>query len=159
MTIRKPSPQSPNGLMEGPMRDILESVEQVLAGGWYPARRHLLSRLAGAASPDLPVWVPEADIEETPVEIVVSFALPGVEKSDIRVEATEDSITVTGRRPEEERTPGSCRREMPRGEFLRRVRLPSEVKPQAAKASSRNGILRVSLPRSKAAFGRSVKID
>jgi len=33
MTIRKPSPQSPNGLMEGPMRDILESVEQVLAAG------------------------------------------------------------------------------------------------------------------------------
>lgn len=140
-------------------RDILENVEQALADGWYPARRHLLSRLSSVSRPELPVWVPEADIEERQAEIVVAFALPGVDKSDIRVEATEDALTVCGRRRPEERERASSRREMPRGEFLRKVRLPAEVKPRSAKASYRNGVLTVSLPRAKAAFGHSVKVE
>lgn len=152
-------PQGPDGSAWEPVHHALEIVEQALAGGWYPARRQLLSRLASVPGPDLAVWVPEADVEETPREFVVTFALPGVEKHDIRVEVTEDTLTVCGRRREEQPAPGSVRRERPQGEFLRRMALPAEVKTAGVKAAYRNGVLRVILPRAKASFGRSVKVD
>lgn len=159
MIMRNAPPQEPDGSQWKPVRDFLEVLEQAAAGGWYPARRRLLSRLAGIPQPEFPVWVPEADLEENPREFVVSFALPGVEKSDIRVEASEEELTISGERRQEKDAPGPCRREQPRGRFLRRVRLPAEVKPQGAKASYHNGVLRVALPRSKTAFARSVKVD
>lgn len=159
MIPNKRSSKHPDGSVWEPVHDILEGVEQAVAGGWYPARRLLLSRLAEAARPELAVWVPEADVEEGPRELVVSFALPGVSKADIRVQVTEDALTISGRRREEDGTPEAGRREMPRGEFLRRVRLPVEVKPDSAKAAYRDGVLRVTLARVRVQTGRSVKIE
>lgn len=159
MTSNRCSSQRPDGSVWEPVHDILEGVEQAVAGGWYPARRMLLSRLAASAQPRLAAWVPEADVEEGPREIRVSFALPGVNKADIRVQVTEEALTVSGRRREEEGAPEAGRREMPRGEFLRRVRLPAEVKPEGAKAAYRDGILRVTLARARVQTGRSVKIE
>lgn len=159
MTIKNMPSQGPESLERAPLRNFLEILEQAVAGGWYPARRRFLSHLSEIPRPELPVWVPEADLEENPREFVVSLALPGVEKSDIRVEVSEESLAVSGRRRQEKDASPSCRREQPRGRFLRRLRLPAEVKPQGAKASYHNGVLRVTMPRSKAAFGRSVKVD
>ena len=142
-----------------PVHDILEGVEQAVAGGWYPARRMLMSRMADVAPARTALWVPEADVEENSREFAVSLALPGVDKADIRVNVTETVLTVSGRRPEPGRAPEAGRRELPRGEFLRRVRLPDEVKPSSAKASYRNGILRVTLARARVHAGRSVKVE
>ncbi|MDX6767968.1 MAG: Hsp20/alpha crystallin family protein [Elusimicrobiota bacterium] len=151
-----PYPGVPAGL---PVREALETLEQVLAAGWYPARHLLMSRLASPQGPGLTAWVPEADVEEGPAEVVVSFALPGVEKADIRLECDEDTLTVSGRRRDEDDAPEGARREQSRGAFLRRVVLPAAVKPAGARATHRNGVLRVVLPRAKAGFGRSIKVE
>jgi HSP20 family molecular chaperone IbpA len=123
MTPHRRSHGSAGSVWE-PVHDILEGVEQAVAGGWYPARRMLLSRMAEAAQPQLAAWVPEADIEEGQREIAVSFALPGVSKADIHLQVAEDELTVSGLRRAEDGAAEPGRREMPRGEFLRRVRLP-----------------------------------
>lgn len=159
MTSHKRSAQAKDGSVWEPVSDILQGVEQAMAGGWYPARRMLMSRLAQAAGPRLAVWVPETDVEETAREIVVSFALPGVDKSDIRVNVTETLLTVSGRRREKESAHEAGWRELPHGEFLRRVRLPDEVKPASAKAAYRNGVLRVTLARARVSAGRSVSVE
>lgn len=159
MTTHKESPQKQNGFIQGPVHDILEGLEQAVAGGWYPARRLLLARLAATARPRLAAWVPEVDIEEGAREIEVSFALPGVDKSDIRVQVAEQSLTISGHRREKEGAPEAGRREMARGEFLRRVCLPAEVKPESAKAAYRDGVLHVTLERVRIAVDRSVKIE
>lgn len=159
MTMRSIASQ---GLFEPrwkPVRRVLEAMEQAMAQGWYPARRRLLSHLAEIPSPELPSWVPEADLEESPREFIVSLALPGVEKSDIRVEAEPDCLIVSGQRSPAQAPAESCRRELPSGKFLRRVRLPAEIKPQAATAAYHNGVLRVCLPRLKASAGHSIKVD
>lgn len=159
MNTNKHSPRGQNGPIWGPVHDILEDVEQAVAGGWYPAHRTVMSRMAEAVRPQLPLWVPEADVEENAREIMVSFALPGVDKSDIRVNVTEQLLAVSGRRRVEGRPPESGRRELPYGQFLRRVRLPDEVKPASAKAAYRNGVLRVTLARAHVHAGRSVKVE
>lgn len=148
-----------NGSGWEPVTDILEGMGQVVAGGWYPARRMLMSRLAETSGRQLPVWVPEADVEETAREIVVSFAVPGVDKSDIRVNVTETTLTVSGTRRAEVRARDAERREQLTGEFLRRVRLPDEIKPASAKATCRNGVLRVTMARARLSAGRSVKVE
>lgn len=159
MARKQSRANGPDGSPWEPVRAVLQTLEQAAATGWYPARRELLNRLASVPRPDLPVWVPEADVDETPRDIEVSFALPGVEKDAIRLTVTEESVTVRGRRAGEKTPAEHSRRELPRGEFLRRVTLPAEVKPASARAAYRNGILRVTLPRARAAFGRSVKVE
>lgn len=159
MTSHKRSSQTKDGSRWTPVTDILEGVEQAVAGGWYPARRMLMSGLASAAGPRTAFWVPEADLEETSREFTVSFALPGVDKHDIKVNVTETVVTVSGRRGEEGRAADAERRELYTGEFLRRVRLPDEVKPESAKATYRDGVLRVTLARARVASGRSVKVE
>lgn len=159
MTSTKRAPREKDGSVWEPVHDILEGVEQAVAGGWYPAHRMVMSRLAEAVRPQLPLWVPEADVEETSREITVCFALPGVDKTDIRVNITENLLTVSGRGREEGRKHEAGRRELPYGEFLRRVRLPDEVKPGSAKAAYRNGVLRVTLARAHVHAGRSVKVE
>lgn len=156
MPIKKLRPALPDGALAEPVREALETLEQALAAGWYPARRYLMSRLAEAEGPGLPAWLPEADVEETPTELVVRVDLPGVEKEDIRVCCDEDTLTVSGRRGGAD---GRGRREQSRGTFLRRLALPVPVRPSAARATHRNGVLRVTLPRAKGAYGRSVKVE
>ncbi|MCR4295194.1 MAG: Hsp20/alpha crystallin family protein [Elusimicrobia bacterium] len=148
-----------NGSRWEPVTDILEGVEQAVAGGWYPARRMLMSRLAETSGRQLPAWVPEADVEETAREIMVSFAVPGVDKSDIRVNVTETTLTVSGFRRAEFRAREAERKEQLTGEFLRRIRLPDEIKPSSAKAACRNGVLRVTMARAHVPSGRSVKVE
>lgn len=148
-----------NGSAWEPVTDILEGVEQAVAGGWYPARRMLMARLAETSGRQLPVWVPEADVEETAREITVSFAVPGVDKADIRVNVTETTLTVSGSRRAEAHERDAQRREQLTGEFMRRVRLPDEIKPSSAKATYRNGVLRVMMARAHVSAGRSVKVE
>jgi HSP20 family protein len=158
MARKTPSSDSPFDDRWDQVRDVLETVEQIVASGWYPARRELLSRLSGVLPPSgLPVWIPEADLEEGPREVSVAVALPGVEKADIRLEVGEDFIAVSGRRRADR--DGAARRELPGGEFRRRIRLPAEVKPATAKAVFRNGVLKVTAARARAGVGRSVKIE
>lgn len=157
MSTKKLKPAVPDGALAEPVREALETLEQALAAGWYPARRYLMARLAEAEGAGLPAWVPEADVEETVTELVVRVSLPGVEKDDIRVSVDEDVLTVSGRRRGEHAD--RRREEQPRGSFLRRVPLPSPVRPAGARAVHRNGVLRVTLPRAKGAYGRSVKVE
>ncbi len=159
MSLKNRSPKGQDGSTWEPVHGLVEGVEQVVADGWYPARRLLLSRLAGAARPQLAAWVPEADVEEDAREITVRFALPGVVKDDIRVQVSEESVSISGGRREEDAARDGVRREMPRGPFLRRVRLPAEVKPESAKAVYRDGVLCVTLARVRVQAGRSVKIE
>ncbi|MBI3566298.1 MAG: Hsp20/alpha crystallin family protein [Elusimicrobia bacterium] len=159
MAPHKTRVPSPEGSAWKPVRDVLETLEQVAATGWYPARRELLSRLGSVPRPDLPVWVPEADVEETPREFVVTFALPGVEKDEIHLSVTEDEVAIRGRRGPAKDERAVIRRELAHGEFLRRLPLPAEVKPATARATHRNGLLRVTVERARAAVGRSVKIE
>lgn len=142
-----------------PVAGILEDVEQALVGGLYPARRMLMSRFSEASGRQLPVWVPEADVEETARDIFVSFDLPGVDKDDIRLNVTETTLTVSGRRRDGAGARDAQRRELITGEFLRRVRLPDEIKPASARAAYRNGVLRVAMARAHVQAGRSVKIE
>jgi len=79
---------------------------------------------------------PLVDIVETDGEIRVVAELPGVEKSDIKLHGTEDSLTISVNTPQ--------------SKYYKEVTLPTKVKVKEGKSSYKNGVLEVVFPKAEA---------
>lgn len=92
---------------------------------------------------------PLADIMETDDEIIVKADLPGVEKGDIDVNLTEDSVEIMATFKEEysEEDVDFVRRERSYGETRRYIALPAKVKVKDATANFENSVLTITLPK------------
>ena len=91
---------------------------------------------------------PLVDIIETNGEIHVVVELPGVEKKDIKLSGTEDSLTITVDTPERK--------------YHKEVTLPAKVNVKEAKTQYKNGVLEVTLPKireGKQPKGEPISID
>ncbi|MBX5492678.1 MAG: Hsp20/alpha crystallin family protein [Chloroflexi bacterium] len=104
---------------------------------------------------------PVADVEETDDAVIVRAELPGLRPEDFTVEATADRLIVRGekRQEREEQGRGFHRVERRYGAFVRSIALPCEVDPDRAEAAYRDGVLRVTLPKTAAARARQIKIS
>jgi HSP20 family molecular chaperone IbpA len=73
-----------------------------------------------------PSWQPPVDVLETEDEVLIIFALPGVDPDTVDAAIENGVLTVSGRRtlPEELRTAIIHQLELPQGRFARRVPLP-----------------------------------
>lgn len=94
---------------------------------------------------------PSVDIFEEGGDIVVKADLPGIAKDDLNVSITEDTLTITGEKKHEEKVEKKDfhRIERTHGSFTRSFHLPGNVKGDKAKASFRDGVLEVRLPKTK----------
>ena len=103
---------------------------------------------------------PSVDIYEKGDDIIVKSDMPGMTKEDIEVNLTDDTITLSGeRRKEEKIEEKNCYRlERSYGSFKRTFSLPSEVQSDKAKASFKDGVLEVKIPRSELAKQKEKKI-
>lgn len=105
---------------------------------------------------------PDVDIKETEKEIEVSVSLPGVEKKDIHLDLTENSLAVSCERREEkdEKGAGGYRlREQSYGRFYRSFTLPASVRTGDAKAVYKNGVLDITLQKQKTGKTHEVTIQ
>jgi HSP20 family protein len=104
---------------------------------------------------------PFSDIEETDGEIVVTAEVPGVEKKDININATEDSLEISAEKKEEkkEEKKGYLMWERSHGRYHRFYTLPSKVDPNKIKAIDKNGLLEVRLPKVEAKKKVSIAIE
>ena len=96
-------------------------------------------------------WTPPADVSETEAEYVIRADLPEVRKEDVSVTVQDGVLTLSGeRRPEpREESEKMHRLERPNGRFARRFALPENVDEQAIRAESREGVLRIRIPKQK----------
>ncbi len=94
-------------------------------------------------------WLPAVDVWETENELVLSFDLPGIQEDQISVELDDTVLTVSGQREREERETGDrfYRYERRFGTFQRSVSLPPGVNEDDIKATYRNGVLEVRVPK------------
>jgi HSP20 family protein len=94
-------------------------------------------------------WVPMLDAWETDEELVYAFDLPGVPQDKISVEAEDGSLTVTAERERSEEVSGEHfhRLERRHGTFERTVGLPQGSAEDAIKASYKDGVLEVRVPK------------
>jgi HSP20 family protein len=98
------------------------------------------------------VRVPSVDVIDREEEIVVRAEIPGVDKENLEVSLSDDRLTIKGstRQEKEEKEAGEyTRREMSRGSFTRVVTLPANVDGEKARASFKDGVLEMTMPKLK----------
>ena len=104
---------------------------------------------------------PSVDLIERDDEIVIKAELPGVDKKDLDISVTKDTVSIKGTTSHEEKEEKGdyYRSEITRSEYARRLSLPAEIDDEKVKATFKNGILELNLPKLKQAERKSVKID
>jgi HSP20 family protein len=106
--------------------------------------------------------VPPLDLYTTAEAVIAKVALPGVKPEDVDVSIADDIVTIHG--SFEEHTDatteaGFIHRELSRGSFTRRFALPSAVKADAAKATFKDGLLVLTLPKTEEAMPRHLTVE
>lgn len=91
------------------------------------------------------------DVYQTPNEVVIRSTIAGVTDKDLDISVTNDMVTIKGKRIEEEKikTSDYYYQELYWGSFSRSVILPVDVDADKAKASLKNGVLTIRLPKLK----------
>jgi HSP20 family protein len=105
-------------------------------------------------------WFPSLDVSETKGDLVVKAELPGIDPKDIDISLNEGVLTIKGekRQEKEEKEEGYHLIERSYGSFTRSIRLPREIQNEKINASYKNGVLKITLPKSEEAKKKEIKI-
>jgi len=97
------------------------------------------------------IRTPRMDIYEEGNNVIAKIELPGVDPKNINVQVKDNILQVEAKREEkkEEKEKGYYRKEISSGIFKRAVSLPTEVIGEKAEASYEDGILKVTVPKTK----------
>ena len=100
------------------------------------------------------------DVYETPDEIVIQSTIAGVSPEDVDVSITNDTVTIRGARQKEEQISSQnyFYQECYWGAFSRSVILPVEIDSENSKATFKNGILSIHLPKIEKNRERKINI-
>jgi HSP20 family protein len=107
------------------------------------------------------VWAPAVDVYETKEDLVVTCELPGVREKDVHVSVTNDILTIRGERAQQHEVKDESfyRTERWYGKFERNIPLPLPVETDRVKASFRDGVLEIKLPKAEAVKPKEIKIE
>lgn len=135
--------------------------------------RNLLSRHYGGLFGDLfadffenafapmytEVW-PRVDIEETDDAYIIKAEMPGLKKEDVSIEIRNNVLSISGEKKEvrEEKSKNVHRRESFTGSFCRNFSLPDQVSVEKVDAEFKDGVLRLTIPKSEEKKPRKITI-
>jgi HSP20 family protein len=111
----------------------------------------LKSEAFGLSKPSLDVKEerePLVDVMTTNGEVKIVAELPGVEKEEIKLHGTEDSLTISV--------------DTPKRKYFKEIPLPTKIDPKKARTAYKNGVLEVTVPKTEKKEkpkGESIKID
>lgn len=107
------------------------------------------------------VWYPPADILESGDAYLIRAELPGMKKEDINLELRDGAVTLSGERKFDEPAAGVeyHRIERVTGKFFRSFSLPQTIKQEDMKATYRDGILEIHVPKADEAKPRQIAIN
>lgn len=103
---------------------------------------------------------PKVDIFEEGKEVVIKAELPGIKKSDVKVDLTGNMLTISGEKKMTEKVEREHyhKYERSHGSFCRRFELPGDLETDKIKAQMKDGVLEVRIPMSKEAVEKHKKI-
>lgn len=106
-------------------------------------------------------WLPAFDVIEKKKEYRLLVEAPGMKKSDFNVNVKDGVLTITGEKKMEETKDGDnyTHRESRYGRFSRSFRLPDDVKEKKISANYQDGVLTISLPRTKPVEVEGVEVE
>ena len=112
----------------------------------------------GAPTP----WSPSVEVRREGENVLIHADLPGMTRDSIKIECTNDGITLSGQRQEthteRDRESGYYFSERSYGSFRRHIPLPEGAQTEQAKATMRDGVLQITVPVSRDAKRRQIEI-
>jgi HSP20 family protein len=140
------------GRWERDMERMMDSFFDRRMRPWWPER--------WLRADEMEISAPAVDLFEEKDDIVVKAELPGIDKDNIEVNVSDHHLTIKGEKKKEEEVKQEdyYRCERSYGSFLRTLELPTDVHADKVKASFRDGVLEVRLPKTEQAKAKEIKI-
>ena len=134
-------------------------MERMVEGFWgrpFPFARDVERFLGWPALRDMPV-----EMYDDKDDLVVKAELPGVTKQDLEVRLADNRLTISAekKRETEKQDKGRYLAEVGYGRCVRTLELPAGIMADKAKASLKNGLLEIRIPRTEEAKRKEVKIS
>lgn len=129
--------------------------DEVFNFGIMPQSRELRNRWLEGGE-----WSPLVDVMDKKDKIIAKAELPGVDKKDIKITLSDNILTIRGERKEEQEIKKEdyyCS-ERVQGNYSRTIALPVEVDSKKIKASFKNGVLEVILPKAEKVTPKEIEI-
>ncbi len=106
-------------------------------------------------------WVPPVDIYETENEIVIKAEVPGVSQKDIEIKVEDDTLIIRGEKRFERDMEKETyhRAERVYGKFQRSFILPKSIEKDNIKATLKQGVLTLVLPKKEEVKPKEISIQ
>ncbi len=107
------------------------------------------------------LWSPSVDIYETESDIVLKAELPEVNQKDIKINIEDNVLTLKGERKFEKETKEENYHRMERsyGSFSRSFTLPGSINKDNVKASYKNGVLKITMPKKEESKPKQISVN
>ncbi len=121
----------------------------------------LLGLVPGAGQAAEVAWAPPMDVCDGPTALRVLVELPGLSQEQIGIEVSKGVLRIRGERPPDPRLAQEqlVRLERRCGAFARSLPLPAGVDAEAVRASYRDGVLEISIPKRLEAAPRIIAVE
>jgi HSP20 family protein len=106
----------------------------------------------------LSLWNPAVDVYQDKDQFIVVAELPGLKKEDIEIMLRDATLTISGERKQEGSGEQGLLTERFYGKYQRSLTLPTPVDPDKVKASYRDGLLQVVLPKAEEAKPKQIEV-
>jgi HSP20 family protein len=105
-------------------------------------------------------WLPAFDISENEKEYIIISELPGMEVKDIDVTLSKGILTVKGEKKQEHEYKGEDYHRIERryGSFHRSFNIPEKIKTDSVDANYKDGILRLTLPKTEESETKKIEV-
>ena len=138
--------------------DIGSEINRVF-GGLFVPNRWITDKYSGQKLQK--TREPIVDITEDDENIKIVAELPGLNKDDVNLKVTENSIEITAENQNEEeiKEENWIRKERSYTKYYRKLKLPNKVIAEKASAKYKNGVLELTIPKAEDCTQHEVKIE
>lgn len=112
---------------------------------------------------DMPsrVMSPALDVYEDKDNVVIETPLAGVDPKDVSIEIEDNILKISGQTKHKSEVDDKqyFRKEVRYGQFFRSVALPKSVKGDHASANYKDGVLKISVPKTEEAKPKKIAVN
>ena len=103
-------------------------------------------------------FTPVIDVVEKENKYLIQTELPGVDKTDIKVELHDGVLSIEGEKKTEHKDEKRHRTERSYGKFVRKLSLPDGTKEESLKAEFQDGVLHISIEKEEAKQPKEIPV-
>ncbi len=107
---------------------------------------------------DIPTYIPDVDIYETPDAIVLLADMPGVSPENVEIDLKDDTLTIRGTVGDYGKGENEILIEYGVGDYFREFTLGKSIDQSRIEASMKDGVLKLVLPKIEKVKPRKIEV-